>query len=178
MSIRMSFPGRLPGLLLVTAIGCLAAAPSARAQSGQELLPLEKFGPWAVNCSKELIFHYVFCNTYYTETLSESGEMDFVRFGVARTHGSERVGLNTLNGFASGSEILIRVDEGSAWKFANTGEEALLASPAQSKELIDLMLTGKTVQVRFTPDGSGPRQLDLSLAEFPTALKRARARTQ
>jgi invasion protein IalB len=166
----------LRAVLTAGAIGCLAIVPGARAQSGQESMPIEKFGPWTVACSKELIFHYVFCNTYYAETLSESGAMDFVRFGVARTHGSERVGLNTLNGVAPGSDVVIRVDEGSAWTLAGASAgEAVLASPAQSKEMIERMLAGKAAHVRFTPNGAEPRELDLSLAEFPAALNRARA---
>jgi hypothetical protein len=165
VSRRMTFPRSLHRLLLASAICCLATVTNARAQSGEELMPTERFGPWTVNCTKELIFHYVFCNVYYEKTLTESGAKDFVRFGVARTHGSERVGLNTLNGFAADSEIMIGVDKGDAWKFAGTGDLALLAPAAQSREIIDRMLAGKTVEVHFTPDGSGPRQLELSLGD-------------
>jgi invasion protein IalB len=178
VSRRMTFPRGLRGLLLASAICWLATVANARAQSGEELMPTEHFGPWTVNCTKELIFHYIFCNVYYAKTLTESGAKDFIRFGVARTHGSERVGLNTLNGFTADSEIAIRVDKGDAWKFASTGDLAFLASAAQSREIIDRMLTGKAVRVDFTPDGSEPRQLDLSLGEFAAALKRARQQAE
>jgi hypothetical protein len=73
---------------------------------------------------------------------------------------------------------VIRVDEGDAWKFASTGDLAFLASTAQSREIIDRMLAGKTVHVDFTPDGSEPRQLELSLGEFAAALKRARQKAE
>lgn len=172
---RMSFTRWIGALLVAATIGIVGLAPEARAQFGQEQTHSEKFGPWLVNCTKELVFRYTFCNTYHPQTLNEGSTEDFVRFGVTRTHGSERLGINILDGRAAGTDILIRVDDGHSWKFDGTGDEALVASPAQSKEVIDAMLGGKTLSVHYTPAGGKPQEMNVSLAQFSAALDRARA---
>jgi len=160
-------------VLVAGSMGVLRFAPNAYAQSGQGLLAPEDFGAWTVGCTRETIYGYVFCNTYHTIVLSDAAG-DFAGFGVTRTVGSERVGLYVNNGFAPGSKIDIRVDKTHSWTFDGTGNLALLASAAQSKKIIDELLAGKTVHLKFTPVGSTQKEIDVSLATFSNALKRAR----
>ena len=160
-------------VLVAGSFGALRFAPTAYAQSGQGLLAPEDFGAWTVACTEETIYRYVFCNTYHTVVLSDAAG-DFAGFGVTRTVGSERVGLYVNNGFAPGSKIVISVDKAHSWTFDGTGNLALLASAVQSTKIIDELLAGKTVHLKFTPAGSKQKEIDVSLATFSNALKRAR----
>jgi invasion protein IalB len=157
--------------------GAIAVVPPvAYAQSGEELMKSEDFGPWKVACTRDAVYNYTFCNTFQAQTLG--GADDFVRFGVTRTLGSERVGVNVLNGFAPDSTIAISIDKAHHWQFPATGNIAMLASPSESKKIIDLLLAGKSAQVRFTPAGGAEQQMEVSLERFGEALNRARARAK
>ncbi|HTO66845.1 MAG TPA: invasion associated locus B family protein [Bradyrhizobium sp.] len=160
-------------VLVAGSMGALRFAPTAYAQSGQGLLAPEDFGAWTVGCTRETIYGYVFCNTFHAMTLSD-GAGDFAHFGVTRTVGSERVGLYVNSGFAPGSKIEISVDKSHSWTFDGTGNLALLASAAQSKKIVDELLAGKTLHLKFIPSGSAQQEIEVSLATFPNALKRAR----
>jgi len=158
--------------LAMGSVGVLSVVPSAFAQSEEEQVQHEDFGSWTVICTKNTVYHYVFCNTFHAQPLSDSAG-NFVRYGVNRTFGSERVAFNALNGFAPNSKITISVDN-ETWTFSNSGDVALLAPPAQSKKIIDLMESGKTVHLTFTPAGGKQQSLDVSLDRFSEALHRAR----
>ncbi len=159
-------------ILAMGALGSLAIAPSAFAQSEEEQMQPEDFGSWRVICTRNTVYHYVFCNTFHAETLSDSAG-NLARFGVNRTFGSERIAFNLLNGFAPDSKITISVDK-ETWTFSNSGDVALLAPPAQSKKIIDLMESGNSVRLTFTPAGGKQQTLNFSLEHFSEALRRAR----
>ena len=158
--------------LAMGSVGVLGVVPSAFAQSEEEQVQHEDFGSWTVICTKNTVYHYVFCNTFHAQPLNDSAG-NFVRFGVNRTFGSERVAFNALNGLAPNSRITISVDN-ETWTFSSSGDVALLAPPAQSKKIIDLMESGKTVHLTFTPAGAKQQSLDVSLDRFSEALHRAR----
>lgn len=160
-------------ILAMGSIGSLALAPSAFAQSEEEQMQPEDFGSWTVICTKNTVYHYVFCNASHAEPLSDSAG-NIARFGVARTFGLERVAFNVLNGFAPNTRITVSVDNES-WGFSSgSGDVALLAAPSQSKKIIDLMESGKTVHLTFTPAGGKQQTLNISLDRFSEALQRAR----
>jgi invasion protein IalB len=160
-------------LILVSgSIGSLGVVPTTFAQSEEEQMQPEDFGSWTVICTRNTVYRYVFCNAFHAQPLSESAG-DFARFGVNRTFGSERIAFNVLNGFAPNSNVTISVDKEN-WVFSSSGDVALLASPSQSKKIIDLMETGKTVHLVFTPAGGKQRTLDISLDRFSEALHRVR----
>jgi len=159
-------------ILAMGSVGVLGFAPSAFAQSEEEQMQPEDFGSWTVICTKNTVYHYVFCNTFHAQPLNDSAG-DFVRFGVNRTFGSERVAFNALNGLAPNSKITVSVDK-ETWTFSSSGDVALLAPPAQSKKIIDLMESGKSVHLVFTPAGGKQQSLDVSLDRFSEALHRAR----
>jgi invasion protein IalB len=131
-----------------------------------------------VACTTNTVYRYTFCNTFHNKTLSDAAD-DVVRFGVTRTLGTERFGLVSLEGGLSpGSRIVISVDKAQTWTFESPGNVALLVPPAESKKIIDQLLTGKTVRVTFTPAGRSQQVIEVSLATFPEALKRAREKAK
>jgi invasion protein IalB len=170
------YPQMLRSLLVCVALfaGSVAVfGPAAYAQSGEEPTKSEDVGPWKVACTRDAVYNYTFCNTFQTRTLGDGAD-DFVRFGVTRSLGSERVGVNLLNGFASDSTVMISVDKAHHWQFPATGNIAMLASPSESRKIIALLRDGKSVQLRFTPAGGAEQQVEMSLERFAEALERAR----
>ena len=173
--VRQPLKSLLIGLALLAG-SLIASGPAAYAQSEEAALAPEDFGAWKVACTKETVLGYTFCNTFQTRTLGD-GTDDFARFGVTRTLGSERVGVNLLNGFAPDTTVTISVDKAHHWQFPSSGNTAMLASAPESRKIIDDLLDGKKVQLVFTPAGGTEQKVELSLERFGEALTRARAQS-
>jgi invasion protein IalB len=138
-----------------------------------------EFGPWIVGCETNAPYQYTFCNVYNNKALSEDAG-DVARFGVTRTLGVERVVIVALKGLAAGSKVVLSVDKSHTWTFEapSPADIGVLVPTAESKKIIDQMLTGKTATVAFTPAGRAQQELQVSLASFPEALKNARAKAK
>jgi invasion protein IalB len=138
-----------------------------------------EFGPWIVGCETNAPYQYTFCNVYYNKALSD-GAGDVARFGVTRTLGVERVAIVALKGLAAGSKVVLSVDKSQTWTFEapSPTDIGVLVPTAESKKIVDQMLMGKTVTVTITPAGRAQQELQVSLASFPEALKKAREKAK
>lgn len=139
----------------------------------------QQFGAWTVGCGSNPPYQYTYCNVFTNKAVSENAG-DVAQFAVTRTLGVERIGFVTVNGLAAGSRVVVSVDKSHTWTFEapTDGGLALLVPTAESKKIIDQFLVGKTVTVTFTPAGRPQQALQVSLASFPEALKRAREKAR